>query len=219
MFMYSSFMLLTDAENNPGLDHHKLGVVAFVSYAFQTSLPDTAIPVNPNQGNATGNTTGNGTGNTTGNTTSTTSATNLTIGGLNITTSRAGTPMAPTENSLANSTSNTTSSPTSNTTANTTAKTGNTTANSTANSTADDGSTSASNNPAPVSKTSYVAWGWPPGVSTAEDPSLTFVLPTDSPIIVWAKAPACPFAVFSISKLRRKAKALIWSGCLLIPPT
>ncbi|MGH8335843.1 MAG: hypothetical protein ACRETL_03245, partial [Gammaproteobacteria bacterium] len=78
MFMYSSFMLLEQAQNDPGLDHHKLTVSNFISSAFQTSLPDADIPQNPNQlnngtGNATDttcNTTGNLTGNSTGNTSS-----------------------------------------------------------------------------------------------------------------------------------------------------
>lgn len=57
IFVFSAFHLLTETENNPGLEHHKLGVVGYLQYAFFQAQPSNTTT----GGNATtGNTTGNG---------------------------------------------------------------------------------------------------------------------------------------------------------------
>ncbi len=86
VFVFSAFGLLTQTQNDPGLNHHKLGVVAMVNYFFsQATTPPTntttgggllgggniGLP-SATAGNTTGgNTTGGNTsgGNTTGNST------------------------------------------------------------------------------------------------------------------------------------------------------
>jgi prepilin-type N-terminal cleavage/methylation domain-containing protein len=75
VFVFAAFNLLTQTQNDPGIEHHKLGVVGYLEYAFSQAPPST--------GNTTGNTTntsggagfptastgGNTNGNTTGNST------------------------------------------------------------------------------------------------------------------------------------------------------
>jgi len=58
IFVFSAFHLLTETENDPGLEHHKLGVVGYLQYAFFQATPASNTTTG---GNATsGNTTGNG---------------------------------------------------------------------------------------------------------------------------------------------------------------
>jgi prepilin-type N-terminal cleavage/methylation domain-containing protein len=58
VFVFSAFNLLTQTENDPGLEHHKLGVVGYLQYAFFQATPASNTTTG---GNATsGNTTGNG---------------------------------------------------------------------------------------------------------------------------------------------------------------
>jgi len=236
IFMYSAFTMLESAQTDPGLEHHKLGVTSFLQYSFSTALPDSAIPVNPTAaGNTTaggtaGNTTAGGSGNTGANgtlgsttvgsgssasttptSTGITGTSGLSSGIGNTTTSRAGTNMAPTVNSqdsaassLAGNTTSPTSTSSNSTSGNSSA--GNTTSGATENST---GGTNAA---AAIQKTTLVAWGWPPTVSVGEDPYLTWVLPSDSPLLVWDNGPRPPIRCFLEFK-DHEGLELIW-----VPP-
>ncbi len=68
VFVFSAFNLLTQTENDPGLEHHKLGVVGYLEFAFSQA------PAPPSNTTAGGNTTGpgfaGGTGGLGGNSTS-----------------------------------------------------------------------------------------------------------------------------------------------------
>jgi len=229
IFMYSAFSMLEQTQNDPGLEHHKLGVTNFLAYSFATALPDSAIPVNPNQngnttagGTAAGNSTsGNSTSgastsgaSTSGTSSSATSSLSSPMGVGNTTTSRApGVTMASTVNAInANTTGNSTTGATTsgNSTSGNSTSGASTSANSTAGSSDDSGA--ANNNPSAIQKTTLVSWGWPPSVDVGEDPSLTWVMNTDDPILVWDNGPRPPIRCF-LSFKEHEGLELIW-----VPP-
>jgi hypothetical protein len=228
VFMYSAFSLLEQAQNDPGLEHQKLGVTSFLAYSFANALPDSSIPVNPNQGNSTtGNATaGAGTGGnatagagTGGNATgaaSTSSGLSTALGGSNTTTSRAGTALAPTVNGIASATANLTGNATGGNSTSGNSTSGNSTSgNSTSGNSSADGSqdiAAANNQPSVIQKTTLVAWGWPPTVDQGMDPDLTWVASTDSPLIVWDNGPKVPVRCF-LSFKANQGLELIW-----VPP-
>jgi hypothetical protein len=134
------------------------------------------------------------------------------LGGGNTTTSRAGTTMAPTVNGIASAaataagTTPAASTSTSASTAGTSAA-GNTTSG------ASQDIAAANNNASVIQKTTNVAWGWPPTVDVGEDPELTWVMPTDSPLIVWDNGPHVPVRCFLQFK-DHEGLELVW-----VPPT
>jgi hypothetical protein len=209
VFVFSSFNILSTAQNDPGLDHHRLGVSSFLQYAFTESLPDSAIPnyaniTNASSGNTGGNTTGNSTsGNTSGNIGL--SLGGATVGSSNTTTSNSGATFAPTDNTIS---LNTDSSGNSSSSGGNSSSSGGNSSSSSGNDT--DGTTQLT--PEAPAKTPNVTWAWPPGVDQGEDPYLSFVLPADNPIVVLENAPPQPVRCFLEYK-QDEGLEMIW-----VPP-
>jgi len=216
IFMYSSFTMLEQTQNDPGLEHHKLGVTGFLQYSFENALPDSAIPVSPNStANSTANTTAGAAAG--GNSISgaaapaaASPAAGLGIG--NTTTSRAGTSMAPTVNAENSATTNLLSSSTGGASSGGNSTSGNSSGGNSSASGAD-ATASTDNAAAAIAKTTNVAWGWPPTVSVGEDPYLTWVMPSDSPLLIWENGPRPPIRCFLEYK-DHEGLELIW-----VPPS
>jgi hypothetical protein len=147
VFVFSAFNLLTQTQNDPGIEHHKLGVVNYLEYAFSQAPPSNSTT----SGATTGNTTGPGF-----------------AGGGGTASPTGGGNTSNNNNSNAN------------------------TGNGASNGLGQSSLSLTSGLGTSANQTNLVAWGYPPGTASGDNPYLSFRVDDNDPLLVWPSGPRPP---------------------------